>query len=96
MDSLIDSIITEEAKKFQSPLDAGALTLLITNVAQRYSEMTEPKHYYVADNSDAFRNWLDKKGIEWTPAEHYTAIHLPNDIFDIGMEFGVYKYIHKG
>jgi hypothetical protein len=52
----------------------------------------QPTHYHVADNSNGFRDWLDKKKIEWMPNGHFTTIPLEgNDIFKLGLEFGLYR-----
>jgi hypothetical protein len=52
----------------------------------------QPTHYHVADNSNGFRDWLDKKKIEWMPNGHFTTIQLEgNDIFKLGAEFGLYR-----
>jgi hypothetical protein len=52
----------------------------------------QPTHYHVADNSNGFRDWLDKKKIEWMPNGHFTTIPLKgNDIFKLGLEFGLYR-----
>jgi hypothetical protein len=52
----------------------------------------QPTHYHVADNSTGFRDWLDKKKVEWMPYGHFTTIQLEgNDIFKLGLEFGLYR-----
>jgi hypothetical protein len=49
-------------------------------------------HFHVADNSNAFHDWLRQKGIEFVPNGHFTSIPLEgNDIFSIGGEFALYK-----
>lgn len=48
-------------------------------------------HFHVADNSDAFRNWLKAKKISFTPNGHFTSILIDHDIFNLGAEFALYK-----
>lgn len=51
-------------------------------------------HFHVADNSNAFREWLDFRKIEWKANGHFTSISIDHDIFALGSSFGVYKYRH--
>lgn len=53
-------------------------------------------HFHVADNSDAFRDWLTRKGIAWIPNGHFTAIPIGLDIFSLGKEFEMYRIQHQG
>ncbi len=56
-------------------------------------ENKEITHFHIADNSDALREWLKARNIEYIPNGHFTSIKIEEDIFSLGMKFGVYKYI---
>jgi hypothetical protein len=58
----------------------------------KQEQLPATTHYHIADNSTGFREWLDSKEIKWAPNGHYTTIPLEeNDIFRLGMEFGVFR-----
>lgn len=42
-------------------------------------------------NSDAFRAYLDMRGIKWKPNGSFTTIFWDKP-FDLGEEWGIYKY----
>ena len=53
-------------------------------------------HFNVADNCDAFHDWLRDNNIEFTPDGHFTSIPFEgNDIFSIGGKWELYKQKNK-
>ncbi len=46
--------------------------------------------YVVHDNCDEFRKFLDRKGVQYTGADHSTIILGNVDIYRIGFEFGIF------
>lgn len=61
------------------------------NANQYQSQQPEITHYYVADNSDGFRDWLKQKKISFIPSGRFTSILIDHDIFSLGGEFALYK-----
>lgn len=47
--------------------------------------------YFVHDNSDAFRKFLDDNSIKWRASEHSTEVHNIFSPVDLGIKFGIYK-----
>lgn len=45
----------------------------------------------VGNNSDAFRDYLDIRGIKWKPNGSFTTVFWDKP-FDLGEEWGIYKY----
>lgn len=47
--------------------------------------------YAVRDNSDAFRKYLDDKGIKYKQADHFTILMDIHDPVGFGVDWGMYK-----
>lgn len=50
--------------------------------------------YYVRDNCDEFRKFLDENKVKWKGADHGTIVVSVFDPVDLGIKFGIHKAIN--
>jgi hypothetical protein len=78
------------------PLTAEQFKAWLESTKRRYVPEEKKKFHYVHDNSSGFHTWLDKKGIQYDRAEHFTGIPVELDIWNLAVEFAMYKHKAMG
>lgn len=54
----------------------------------------EEEYFQIWDNSTAFRDWLKQNDIEYKRNGHSTLVPFSCDIFQLGINYGLYKDSH--
>lgn len=70
----------------------------ILDAVDKYTQEVEKEKYFqrnIPDNSDAFRDWLKRKEIPFTPNGSFTSVNSEEDIYSIGYEYALYKQKSK-